>query len=98
MCVLCLKVGKELEGCCHLINSHASCLRQQILYRNHKSKLRTSVLQEPMVNNLNPKDLDVDHSHANTNPETLVSTLEELPSGKTLILIFTLQNFDFDKI
>ncbi|XP_014222062.1 separin [Trichogramma pretiosum] len=76
----CLASGKELEACCHLIASHASCLRQQILYRNIKSELRLNILQESRVFNLDPKDLDINHLNANTNPKTILPTLRQLPA------------------
>ncbi|XP_058802521.1 separin [Phymastichus coffea] len=80
LALLCLADNRELEACSHLVMSHASCFRQQILYRNLKSKLRAELLSESLVDNLNPKDLDIDLKNANTNPDKLVSTLAELPS------------------
>lgn len=84
--------GNELEGCCHLIESHATCLRMQIFYRNVKSKLRNNVLSEPMINNLDPKDLDTDINSSKMSPKTIVSTLKELPTGKNFLLYSYLIN------
>ena len=78
---MCLQIGKELEGCCHLIASHAACLREQILYRNLKTELRFTLLEEPKVLNLDPNDVDINHLNVHTNPKTIMSTLKELPSG-----------------
>ncbi|OXU29495.1 hypothetical protein TSAR_010098 [Trichomalopsis sarcophagae] len=80
MAMSCFALGKDLEACCYLIASHAACLRQQIMYRTMKMSLRHTVLSEPMVNNLDVKDLDTDHVLRNTNPATLVATLKELPT------------------
>ena len=76
-----VQIGNELEACCHLIASHAACLREQILYRNLKTELRFTLLDEPKVLNLDPNDLDIDHLNVNTNPKTIMSTLRELPPG-----------------
>ncbi|KAJ8684181.1 hypothetical protein QAD02_019973 [Eretmocerus hayati] len=79
--------GKELEASCHLIASHATCLRQQILYRNLKHKIRHSVLDEPMIQNLDPNDLAIDPSNSKFNPQTLVDTLKTLPTDWNIVHI-----------
>ncbi|XP_014216044.1 separin [Copidosoma floridanum] len=80
LAIVCIANGKELEACCHLIASHANCLRQQIFLRHLKSKLRADIIKQPMVLNLDPNHLDVDNRCSITSSKTVMSTVKKLPS------------------
>ncbi|XP_015437312.1 PREDICTED: separin [Dufourea novaeangliae] len=81
-----LKMGNELEAICHLIESHAVILRQQILHRCLKTKLRETVLNTEQVCGLKSSYVEFNVNNVN-NVKNLKAKLFDLPKEWYMIQV-----------
>ncbi|XP_026674527.1 separin [Ceratina calcarata] len=81
-----LKIGNELEAICHLIESHAVILRQHILHRSVKRKMREEVLCEQQSSGLVPSYVGFIANNVNK-VNSLKEKLVELPKEWYMIQI-----------
>ncbi|KOC62271.1 Separin [Habropoda laboriosa] len=81
-----LKIGDELKAICHLIESHAVILRQQILHRSVKTEMRESILNTQQTYGLKSSYVGFNINDTNS-IDNLKTKLFDLPKEWYMIQI-----------
>ncbi|CAK9799037.1 Espl1 [Anthophora quadrimaculata] len=81
-----LEIGDEFKAICHLIESHAVILRQQILHRSVKTEMRESILNTQQTYGLKSSYVGFNMNDTNST-DNLKRKLAELPKEWYMIQI-----------
>lgn len=87
-------MGIELEAICRLIESHAVMLRQQVLHRYVKTKMRELILNTQQFYGLKSSYIDFDINDSNS-VDNIKAKLFDLPKGEIYKINSFCTNIEF---